>query len=112
MFSENERIQTPNEDIIGKMKMIFNSMTKNNVPEKANELKLLLSNDNIIRWFSNFFIVNRISSEFNNHQKYNELITYINNKELNNYLIRDTIHCIHQLLSRDNNKRRKKERKK
>ena len=110
MFSENERIQTPNEDIIGKMKMIFNSMTKNNVPEKANELKLLLSNDNIIRWFSNFFIVNRISSEFNNHQKYNELITYINNKELNNYLIRDTIHCIHQLLSRDNTEKEQKEK--
>ena len=110
MFSENERIQSPNEDIIGKMKMIFNSMTKNNVAEKANELKLLLSNDNIIRWFSNFFIANRISSEYNNHQKYNDIIIYINNKELNNYLIRDTINCIHQLLSRDIGDKEQKEK--
>ena len=77
-------IQAPSQDIIDKINFIFNSMSKNNILDKSNDLKIILTNDNVIKWFSNFFILNRISVEYNNHQIYYELITYIDSKELNN----------------------------
>ncbi|MCQ2816357.1 MAG: DUF3819 domain-containing protein [archaeon] len=99
---EQEKIITPPpQEIIDNMKFIFNSMGKSNVPEKAKELKQILVSDNIIKWFSDFFIVNRVSVESNNHQSYNQLITIIDNKDLNNYLIKDTIHYIQKVLSAD-----------
>lgn len=98
---DNENISPPNQDVIDSMKFIFNSMGKNNVPDKANELKALLTSEGIIRWFSSFFIVNRVTVENNNHSIYNELINYIDHKELNAYLIKDTIHYINKLLQSD-----------
>ena len=98
---DSERITPPNQDIIDSMKFIFNSMGKNNVQEKANELKALLTNETIIRWFSSFFIVNRVIAENNNHNIYNDLITFIDHKDLNAYLIKDTIHYINKLLASD-----------
>ncbi|MCQ2816124.1 MAG: DUF3819 domain-containing protein [archaeon] len=99
---EQEKYLTPPpQEIIDNMKFIFNSMGKNNVPEKAHDLKKLLVNDNIIKWFSDFFIVNRVSVEINNHQSYYELISLIKNKDLNDYLIKDTINYIQKMLSCD-----------
>ena len=106
----NEGIQPPAQDVIDNMKFIFNSMGKNNVSEKSKELKALLVNENIIRWFSNFFIINRISAENNNHQIYNELITLINNKDLNKLLIKDTIFFIKKLLASENLEKELKEK--
>jgi len=91
-------IQAPSQDIIDKINFIFNSMSKSNILDKSNDLKLILINDNVIKWFSNFFILNRISVEYNNHQIYYELITYIDSKELNQLLIKDTISFIRKLL--------------
>jgi hypothetical protein len=92
----------PPQEIIEKIKFIFNSMSKNNIAEKANELKMVLLNENYVKWFSNFFIVNRVSAENNNHSIYNDLISYIDSKELNNLLIRDTIIFIKKLLNSEN----------
>jgi hypothetical protein len=101
--NENEStVQAPPHDIIDKINFIFNSMSKNNINEKSNELKILLSNENIIKWFSNFFIVNRVSAENNNHQIYNELISMIDSKELNLLLYKDTVSFIKRLLVSEN----------
>jgi len=91
-------IQAPSQDVIDKINFIFNSMSKNNIADKSNDLKSILTNDNVIKWFSNFLILNRISVEYNNHQIYYELITYIDSKELNNLLIKDSISFIRKLL--------------
>lgn len=91
-------ILAPSQDIIDKINFIFNSMSKSNIVDKSNDLKLILTNDNVIKWFSNFFILNRISVEYNNHQIYYELITYIDSKELNQLLIKDSISFIKKLL--------------
>ena len=98
---DNERMTPPNPDLLDTMKFMFNSMSKSNVADKANELKLLLRDDTTTKWFSSFFIVNRVGLENNNHLLYNELITMIDHKELMNYLIKDTIHFIHKLLKSD-----------
>jgi CCR4-NOT transcription complex subunit 1 len=95
-------VQAPPQEVVDKINFIFNSMSKNNITEKSNELKLILSNENIIKWFSNFFIVNRVSAENNNHQNYNELISHIDSKELNNLLYKDTVSFIKRLLLSEN----------
>jgi len=108
--SQNTIIPPP-QDIIEKIKFIFNSMSKNNLVDKSTELKnIILSNDNYMKWFSNFFIVNRVSVEYNNHIIYNELISLIDSKELNNLLIKDTIIFIKKLLNSENIARESKEK--
>jgi CCR4-NOT transcription complex subunit 1 len=92
----------PPQEVIEKIKFIFNSMSKNNIADKSSELKIILSNDSYVKWFSNFFIVNRVSVENNNHIIYNDLIVFIDSKELNNLLIRDTIIFIKKLLNSEN----------
>ena len=57
----------PPQEVVEKIKFIFNTMSKNNIADKSNELKLILSNESYVKWFSNFFIVNRVSAENNNH---------------------------------------------
>jgi len=67
-FLQNENpIQAPVQEVVDKINFIFNSMSKINISDKSNELKSLLTNENIIKWFSNFFILNRVSGENNNH---------------------------------------------
>lgn len=109
--TDNEiAIISPPQEVIDKIKFIFNSMSKNNINEKSNELKMILSNDNYVKWFSNFFIVNRVSVENNNHIIYNDLITNIDSKELNNLLIKDTIIFIKKLLNSENLAKETKEK--
>jgi len=42
-------------------------MSKVNIAEKSNDLKCILNSDILLRWFSNYFIINRVSGENNNH---------------------------------------------
>ena len=97
-----ENFSSPSQEIIDKIKLILNSITKNNLNEKAKELKNIINNENIERWFSNFFIQNRISLENNNHQIYNDLITLIDSNDLNKYMNKDTIFYIRKLLNSEN----------
>ena len=93
-------ISVPTE-VIDKTRAIFLSLSKNNILEKAAELKqLILTDKKLTKWFSNYFIVQR-AVQNNYHQVYNELITSIDSKELNNFLIKDTIINIKKLLNSD-----------
>ena len=96
----DHKIQPPNQDIIDQIQFIFNQISKNNMSEKAKEInKVINNNENLLKWFSDFFIVNRISTEINNHEKYFELLNFMNNKELINYQIKDTLYYINKLLN-------------
>lgn len=69
-YIENEHtVQAPPQDVIDKINFIFNSMSKVNIAEKSNDLKNILNSDILLKWFSNYFIINRISGENNNHSK-------------------------------------------
>ena len=93
------KIQMPNSEIFDKIQYIFNQLNKNNIEEKAKELKAICNNDNMTKIFSDFFITNRISREMNNHDIYFELINLMENKDLINYQIRDTLKYINKILS-------------
>lgn len=104
-------IQAPSQDIIEKINLIFNKMSKNNIADRSNDLKVIIVNENVIRWFSNYFIVNRISVEPHNHPIYHELLTYIDSRELSQQMIKDTISFIKKLLLSDNIAKDSKEKK-
>lgn len=96
----NDSIPQAPPEIVGKIKFIFNSMSKTNISEKSKELKIILSNnsDQVLKWFSNYFIIERVSIENNYHSVYSDLIAFLGNKELNLLLITDTITYIKKLL--------------
>lgn len=88
-------------DIVDKTRGIFFSLSKNNISEKANELKqLILTDDKHLEWFSSYFIIQR-ATQSNNHSAYSEFISNIDSKELNNLLIKETILNIKKLLNTD-----------
>ena len=98
-------MQSQNNDIFDKIRFNLNQLNQNNLKEKAKEIKLICNNDNILRMFSDFLISNRICREENNHNKYFELINYMENKDsqdLINYQIVDTLRYIHKLLMSKN----------
>ena len=101
--SNYKKIEIPNEDIINRAKIIFESLNKSNIFEKSIEIKNLLANDEKrIRWFSYYFTTTKI-----NHCKnipfriFNELFNQINNPILSKYILKDTIKYIQELLSLD-----------
>ena len=95
------KIQSQNNEIFEKLKFTLNQLNQGNLKEKEKDIKKLCNNENTLRIFSDFFILNRISKEPNNHDKYFELINLMENKdskELINYQINDTLRYIHKIL--------------
>jgi CCR4-NOT transcription complex subunit 1 len=96
------KIQASNSDILEQIQYKINQLNVNNLQEKAAEIAKLCNNDNILKMFSDYFIVNRISTEINNHDIYFDLINLIDNKEskdLINYQIADTLKYILRILN-------------
>ena len=94
--------QASNTEIIDKIQFALNQLTLNNLQEKANEISKLCNNDNMLKMFSDYFVLNRISQESNNHDIYFELTNLIDNKDskdLINYQIADTLKYIHRILN-------------
>ena len=60
-------VQAPPQDVVEKINFIFNSMSKVNISDKSNDLKQILNSELLLKWFSNYFIINRVSGENNNH---------------------------------------------
>ena len=95
------KIQSQNNEIFEKFQFTLNQLNQGNLKEKAKDIKTLCNNENTLRIFSDFFILNRISKEPNNQDKYFELINLMENKdskELINYQITDTLRYIHKIL--------------
>ena len=98
----DHKIQTSNTEILDKIQFILNQLNPNNLKEKAKEIKMICNNDNLLKMFSDFFILNRISTENNNHDRYFELINLMENKDskdLINYQISDTLKYINRILN-------------
>ena len=101
----DNKMQSSNYEINDKIQFILNQINPTNLKDKAKEIKAICNNDNLLKMFSDFFIANRISSEPNNHDRYFELINYIENKDskdLINYQISDTLKYIQKILVNKN----------
>ena len=101
--NNENKLEIPNEEIINKTKIIFDSLNKNNIIEKAIEISNLLGNDEkAIHWFSYYFITTKINyGKKIPFQIYFDLFNFINNPILSKYILKDTIKYIQELLSLD-----------
>ena len=100
---KDNKIEKPNNEIIAKVKNIFNILNESCIEEKSLELILIFQNDDkIIRWFSYFFITTKINYMKNiPFSLYNTLFIRVNNPLLFKYNLKDTIKYIQELLSLD-----------
>ena len=81
--NNNENSHSPSEEIMKKIQFLFGSVNKNNMKEKIKELKNILKEEKIIKWFSQFFVTKKLISEnSSSFQMYDEILNQIDNKVL------------------------------
>ena len=87
-----------NQEISEKIKCLLNQLNNNNINDKAKEMKMIVHNDTNIYKIFNDILLNKICIEENNG-KYYELILLMDNKDLLNENINETLKAIKKLLS-------------
>ena len=101
--NNNENSHSPSEEIMKKIQFLFGSVNKNNMKEKIKELKNILKEEKIIKWFSQFFVTKKLISEnSSSFQMYDEILNQIDNKDLNKQILKDIIFYFHCLISPEN----------
>ena len=98
--NENNQSHSPTEEIMNKIKFLFGSVNKNNMKEKIKELKNILKEDKIVKWFSQFFVTSKLIQENNSSfQIYDDILNQIDNRDLNKQIIKDLIVYFHYLIN-------------
>ena len=65
----------PPDNLQDKVGFVLNNMSPGNVPEKSEELRVLLEQPaGMVSWFANYLVVKRVSLEPNFHSIYSEMI--------------------------------------
>ena len=91
-INTNENQNQISEEIINKIKFIFATPNKSNLPDKLKDLKSIFKEEKIIKWFGQYFIKYLITTEnVPNFQKYYEIFDQLKNKELHKEIIKVTI---------------------
>lgn len=92
-------------DFNEKMNLIFHKLNIGNIVEKALEIKYLITNELILKYFSNYLIVKRVCNEKDRLFTYFDLINIIDIKILFLQIVKDSIIIIKRLInSEDLNK--------
>ena len=82
---------------MGRITQLLNQLQKNNVMEKAEQLEKLVTRG-ILAWFSQFFILNRVQKEVNNHPMYAELLNRFRGKETISYITNESCRMVKNVL--------------
>ena len=83
------------EEIIDKIKYIFCNSNKPNLPEAIKDLKTIFKDEKKIKWFSQYFVNNLISTEnIQLFKKYYDILDSLQNKELHKEIIKFTIKSV------------------
>lgn len=73
------RVKQPPEQITDKVAFTFNNLSLSNLPQKAQELKEILSNDDQLwKWVAQYLVIKRVSLEHNFHPLYAGLLNTLN----------------------------------
>lgn len=88
----------PADTIQDKILFIINNVAQNNIESKVAELVQVLQPSSF-KWFSNYLVVKRISSEPNYHELYVLMLDSVNNKLLNTHVLCETFTNILILLN-------------
>ena len=103
MSKENQNKSQISEEIIEKIKFIFDSLkNKPNIQDKIKELKPLFKEEEVIKWFSQFFISLLYTENISVYPKYYEIFDQLKNKELHKEIISSTIAAIKKELGSNN----------
>ena len=90
--NNQENTNIISEEFINKINYIFYFDNKSNIPEKIKELKTIFKEEQIIIWFSNYFVDALITTEnIQFFPKYYEIFDQLKNKELHKEIIKATI---------------------
>ena len=83
------------EEIIDKIKFIFGTPIKSNLPDKIKDLKSIFKDEKVIKWFSQYFINSFINTEnIRYFPKYYEVFDQLKNKDLHKEIIKATIKSV------------------
>lgn len=85
-------------------KIIFplNNCSKNNIDEKATEIRLALKDENVILWFAKYLVYQRAPVEPNLHSMYIDLAEKIKNKLIFKLMTIDTCKLCNLILGHEN----------
>ena len=72
-------MKQPPEQISDKVAFTFNNLSLSNLPQKAQELKEILNNDEQLwKWVAQYLVIKRVSLEHNFHPLYAGLLNTLN----------------------------------
>ncbi|KDQ13139.1 hypothetical protein BOTBODRAFT_188668 [Botryobasidium botryosum FD-172 SS1] len=98
VLPDAEEITVPEEETSDKILFIVNNIAPNNFDSKVEEMKKRFQDD-YSRWFANYLVDQRVSSEPNNHQLYLRLLDALESKPLFKYVLHETFVKSAQLLN-------------
>ncbi|KAL0577902.1 CCR4-NOT core subunit cdc39 [Marasmius crinis-equi] len=82
-------IETPPEELSDKILFIINNLAPSNFDAKLAEMKELFLDD-YARWFANYLVDQRISTEPNNHSLYLRFLDALDRKAVNQFILHET----------------------
>ncbi|KAJ7929302.1 Not1-domain-containing protein [Mycena leptocephala] len=83
------QIEPPPEELSDRILFIINNLAPNNFDAKLNEMKEQF-NDDYARWFANYLVDQRISTEPNNHGLYLRFLDALDRKTLSKLVLQET----------------------
>ncbi|CAF0989426.1 unnamed protein product [Adineta ricciae] len=96
------RVKQPPEQISDKVAFTFNNLSLSNLPQKAQELKEILNNDEQLwKWVAQYLVIKRVSLEHNFHPLYAGLLNTLNIVMLFDAVLSETHRNIKILLLSD-----------
>ncbi|KIK63773.1 hypothetical protein GYMLUDRAFT_71891 [Collybiopsis luxurians FD-317 M1] len=86
----NEGMEVPTEDVSDKILFIVNNLAPSNFSAKLEEMQGLFK-DEYSRWFANYLVDQRISTEPNNHSLYLRFLDALNRQRLSKFILHETL---------------------
>ncbi|KAF8502451.1 Not1-domain-containing protein [Gautieria morchelliformis] len=85
----NTEAEEPEEEVSDKILFLVNNLAPSNFESKTEEMKERFK-DQYARWFANYLVDQRVSTEPNNHQLYLRFLDGLDRKALFGYVIHET----------------------
>lgn len=87
--SLTDHIEEPPEELSDKILFIVNNLAPSNFDSKLSEMKGIFVDDHS-RWFANYLVDQRVSSEPNNHSLYLRFLDALGSKVLSKFILHET----------------------
>lgn len=102
--AEGREIESPKNEVEEKISFLCNNLSLSNLPNKCDEMKLLMSQqvrDRFIPWLAQYIVIKRVTIETNFHNLYNKFLISLNDEQLDDAVRAETYRNINFLLRSD-----------